>query len=96
MSQAKKRVRRLYDGARDKNIQREQETKLSTISKSTRFLSLYDLFFDIKYMYNVYVLSMAVENRNNFDYKIATLIAFFAIISPFWISYSGLVQIQSK
>ena len=96
LHEVKKRVRRNYDGARNKIIDIEDESKLSNIKKSTRFLSLYDLFTDVRYLYNVYILSMAAENQSNFDYKIATLIAFFAVISPFWISYSGLVQIQSK
>ena len=62
------------------------------IAKHNRFLQVLDLILDSVFFHRIYYLSVKEENVDKVDYKWASLITFIAILSPFWIAYSGLVS----
>jgi hypothetical protein len=51
---------------------------------------------DIRFFIVAYNLSIDKETRNfeSISYKAVCLISFLALLSPFWISYSGIVAIK--
>ena len=60
-----------------------------------KYLALYDVIFDAKYLYNLYYISVACRNETNMHYKFAALINFAALVSPYWVQYSGLLSVKN-
>ena len=60
----------------------EEEDGLEYTKIRSRITSVVDVIKDAIFLNSAYWLS---ENSCKLDYKIATLIAFFSLVAPFWI-----------
>ena len=87
--------RRVLEGERRQVLSKTESSTVIKVFSATRYLAIWDVIGDARYLLKAYWFSQAVLFQFNTDYKWAVLIAFFAVFSPYWITFSGLLNIQS-
>lgn len=60
----------------------------------TRFASLVSLFIQAYQFNDYYWIAVNDKNKLDINYKFLVIWAFLALMTPYWISYSGMVSVK--